>query len=258
VEILKYIVIGLLQGLTEFLPVSSSAHIILAEHWLQLNPPGVTLEVSLHMATLLAVVLVYRRDLWRVLSGRDWKLMGMLALATAVTVALVLPFKDWLKAMTESPMAVYSCGWLLIVTAIWLAVADWRLQHPAAVKPLSWSGAVLLGAAQGIAALDGISRSGATIATAILLGEERSAAARFSFLMSVPVILGAGLVDFMDEGFGAGTAGISQPGLVLGSAAALLAGVVAIYLLLWLLRKARLLWFSAYCLVLGVLALLIG
>lgn len=257
-QILQYIIIGLLQGLTEFLPVSSSAHIVLGEHWLGINPPGVFFEVFLHLATLIAVILVYRADVSRVLCGRDWRLLGLLALATAITVVLIWPFKDELSAMTEAEGAVRGCGIALLITAAWLAVADWRLHRASTPRDISWGGAVLIGIAQAIAALPGISRSGATIGMAIVLGVSREAAARFSFLMSLPIILGAGIIELSDAGDGVSAGAVNYLGFGLAFITALLSGIAAIYLLLWALKRARLLWFALYCCLLGLTAIIIG
>jgi undecaprenyl-diphosphatase len=258
VQVLEYMFIGLLQGLTEFLPVSSSAHIVIAEHWLKLNPPGVLFEVALHVATLLSVVLVYRADLWRLPRGKDWLLLGLLVAATAVTVAIVFPLRDWLSALTDSPQAVRICGALLLVTAGWLALADWRIQAKQPTRLLGWRSALLTGLAQGVAGLPGISRSGATIGTALLCGVPREDAARFSFLLSLPIILGAGLFEVLKARETLVAPGTNLLGLGLAFLVALGTGIGAIYLLLWMLKRARLLWFAAYCVALGVVALIVG
>lgn len=257
-QILKYLIIGLLQGLTEFLPVSSSAHMVIAEHWLKLSTPGIVMEVAFHVATLLAVVLVYRRELWRLVTGRDWRLLGLLAAATAVTVALILPFKDWLSALPDAPNAVRICGAMLLITAAWLALADWRIARSQPTRQLTWVGALLIGLAQGIAALPGISRSGATIGAGLQLGMEREEAARFSFLLSIPVILGAGFFELLDAREQLGGASLDVAGLAVGFVVALLSGIAAIYLLLWMLKRARLAWFAGYAALLGIVALIIG
>jgi undecaprenyl-diphosphatase len=258
VQILEYIFIGVLQGLTEFLPVSSSAHMVIAQHWLKLNAPGILVEVAFHVATLISVVLVYRRDLWRLLCGRNWRLLGLLAAATVVTVLLILPFKNWLSALPDAPGAVHICGAMLLVTAAWLALADWRIARAKPTRELRWPGALLIGLAQGIAALPGISRSGATIGMGLQLGMEREEAARFSFLLSIPVILGAGLLEMLDVKEQLQGVNVNVAGIGLGFVAATLSGIAAIYFLLWMLKRARFAYFAIYAALLGVVALLIG
>jgi undecaprenyl-diphosphatase len=258
VQILEYVFIGVLQGLTEFLPVSSSAHMIIAQHWLRLNTPGILLEVAFHVATLLSVILVYRRELWQLLSGRNWRLLGLLAAATVVTVLMILPFKDWLSALPDAPNAVRICGAMLLVTAAWLAFADWRIAQAKPTRPLRWPGALLIGLAQGIAALPGISRSGATIGMGLQLGLEREEAARFSFLLSIPIVMGAGLLELLDAREQLQGSNFNIAGLSLGFIAATLSGIAAIYFLLWMLKRARFAYFAIYAALLGILALAIG
>lgn len=265
-EILEYALLGLLQGLTEFLPVSSKSHLLLAQHWLHLNPRGVVTEVALHVATLLSVVLVYRGELLRIFRERDWTMIGKLALGSAVTVALILPFKDRIETLADSDAVIPWTGGLLLVTALWLALADWRIRRAKKLdiprKPLTWLGAALVGLAQAVAILPGISRSGSTIGSALQLGEDRDGAARFSFLLSVPVIIGAAVLsipEFKDAlASGAGeTGGINMAGLAVAFFVSMFSGVGAIYMVLWMLRRASLLWFSAYCTLLGIIVLIV-
>lgn len=254
-DIAIYALLGALQGLTEFLPVSSKSHLLLAQHWLGLNPPGVVMEVALHVATLLSVVIVYRSELARLLRGGDWPYLGKLALATAVTVGLILPFKDRIEALADSSAVVPWTGGLLLITAAWLALADRRIRQEGPQRALGWGGAALMGLAQAVAILPGISRSGSTIGAGLQLGEGRDEAARFSFLMSIPVILGAGAMEGKAAVAELSSGGISSAGLAVGFITSLAFGVLAIHLVLWTLRRARLLWFSAYCALLAGITL---
>ena len=258
VELLMYMVLGLVQGLTEFLPVSSSGHLVLAEHWLNFNPPGVLLEITVHMATLLAVILVYWRDLTQTILRRDWRFIGLIMLATAITVAMILPFRDFFEGLTEHPQAVRIIGVELLITAVWLAIADFKLLRGYVSRPASVKEATAIGIAQGISAFPGISRSGATIGAGILMNMERQDAARFSFILSIPVIFGAGILTIPDLAPALASGKANGPGLAIAFIASLVSGIAAIYLLLWLLRKARLLYFSAYCALLGIVALVVG
>jgi undecaprenyl-diphosphatase len=263
VKIFEYILLGIIQGLTEFLPVSSSAHLVLVEHWMGLNPSGVLLEIALHVATLISVLLVYARDLWKIITGRNWRYIGFLFLATCVTVAIVLPANDWLSQLTDSPQAVRICGALLFVTAAWLWFADWRLQQGKREgnngdSSLTWFKAALIGLAQGVAGLPGVSRSGATIGAGIQAGLAREEAARFSFLLSIPIIIGAAAIKAKELSVDVASGTIDPLGLALGFVAAMLMGIVAIYLVLWMLKRARLLYFALYCIAIGTIALIIG
>jgi undecaprenyl-diphosphatase len=258
VEILKYLLLGIIQGLTEFLPVSSSGHLVLAEHYLGLNPPGIALEVAVHVATLASVIIVFWRDIRDIIVKKMWRYLGLLAVSTAITVALILPFKDKLESLADLPQAVRIIGGMLVITAAWLFYADARLRVKNVREDPGWLGAVLLGLAQAIAALPGISRSGATIGAAVQAGLTREAAARYSFLLSVPVIAGAAVLVLPDvaDAFQAGT--LNLAGLGTAMLAALLSGIFAIHTVLWVLKRARLAWFGLYCVIVGALALFFG
>lgn len=257
-QLIIYALLGVLQGFTEFLPVSSSGHLVLAQNWLKLDPPGVVLEVSLHIATLFSVVVVYRKDIVRIIVQRDWRYIWLLAAATAVTVAIALPLKDWLADIADGKYAVRIVGSMLLVTAAWLMFADLRLRKGSENRQLGLLGALFTGLAQAIAAIPGISRSGATIGTLIQLGSPREEAARFSFLMSIPVILGAGIISAKDIGGAIASGGIDPVGLAVAFVLALLSGIAAIHLVLKLLKQARLSMFALYCALLGTLALATG
>jgi undecaprenyl-diphosphatase len=254
VQILQYIILGVLQGLTEFLPVSSKSHLLLGERLLGLDPQGVVLEVALHVATLLSVVIVYGADLLREVRERNWRFFGLIFIALLPLVPL-LPFKDHVEALAERDDVVLLIGLLLLVTAGWLALADWRLRQQRAPKPLNPQHAIWVGVAQAVALLPGISRSGATIGAAIQLGEERARAARFSFVLSIPTILGAAVLKADEIGPALASGEVQLAGLIAGFIAALLSGILAIKLVLWMLQRARLTWFAAYCVALSLFCL---
>ena len=258
VEIIKYMLLGLIQGLTEFLPVSSSGHLVLAEHWLGLNPPGIALEVAVHAATLVSVLVVYWKDILSIFKQSNWRYLLLLLVSTITTVALVLPFKASIEDLTESPVAVRIVGGMLLITSIWLFAADRRLSRPCTETQPGWGSSIAIGISQAFAAIPGISRSGATIGAAIQGGVERGAAARYSFLLSVPLIAGAAALVTPEAitVFREGT--LNLAGLATAMFAAMLSGIAAIHLVLWTLKRARLAWFSLYCVVIGGLALYFG
>jgi len=258
VEVWAFLLLGVIQGLTEFLPVSSSGHLVLAQHWLGIDAPGALTEVALHVATLLSVVIVYWHDIIAIFAQRRWSYLGLLALGTVVTVAIALPAKDWVEALTDAEYAPRVVGAMLLITALWLVLADLRLKRNATKDEPTWLGAGLIGVAQAIAVLPGISRSGATIGAGVLRGVGRAQAARFSFMLSVPVILGAGILKAQNVVPALESGAINAAGLGLAFIAALVFGVLAIYLVLWLLKRARLSYFAAYCALLGIAALIAG
>lgn len=261
-EILKYILLGILQGLTEFLPVSSSGHTTLLAHWWGVDTGGLALTIALHLAATVAVVAVFRADIVRVFRERQWGYLGLVLLATVVAAAIIFPFRHWVEDFAEHPDA-RMVGIALIVTGLWQFLADWRLRRddkagvePQPVTPLR---ATLIGVAMAIAGLfRGISRSGATIGAGVQLGMSRDEAARFSFLCRVPIILLAAAAEWKHASGHLGEGGLPLVPLLAGSVAAIVSGIGAIYLMLWLLRTARLSWFGAYCILMGIAAVAIG
>ncbi|MCB1185615.1 undecaprenyl-diphosphate phosphatase [bacterium] len=261
-QILDFIILGIIQGLTEFLPVSSSGHLVLAQNILGMNPHGVTTEIVLHLATLISVLVVYGRDLLDLLRQGRWNYIGAMALATVVTAALALPFKDRIEAMVDGPQAVHYVGIFLLVTAGLLLLAEFvekRLKAVPGPDPLEtpgWGRALAGGIAQAVAVMPGISRSGSTISMMLLLGLDYGRAARFSFLLSVPAILGAVVLSLPDMAADTASGNVPFAGLLAGFIAAAVCGVLAIRFLLTLLRKRRLYYFSIYCAAVGIWALL--
>ena len=254
----EVIVLAVLQGLTEFLPVSSSGHLTLGRAAFGVEEIGGTLlTVALHVGTLLAVLAVYGKDLVAVLreavSGSPRELL--LILLGSVPAAVVgLGFSDFFHATFERPAVAAAC---LLVTAVWLVVGDLARRRGEAdhVTRVTAVQALAIGCAQAAAIMPGISRSGATIATGLLVGVEARAAARFSFLLSLPAVGGAALVELGDlGGESRGTLMVVLVGMVVAAAV----GVLALRLLLVALRKGAFGWFAAYCAALGAAWLLFG
>lgn len=228
------IVLGLVQGLTEFLPVSSSGHLVMAQTFLGVPSPGVFLEVALHVATLLSVLVVYRMRLWSLVVGlllRDplaLRYIGMLILATLPVVVIGLLFRDAVEAAFDTP---YVTGFMLLVTGFILWSTSLGSGERPHVEP-SPRIALVMGFAQCLALLPGISRSGSTIAAGLWTGFRGEKAAEFSFLMSVPAIAGAAVLQFGEVEAVAFTGA-----LLAGFVAALLSGIAAIVSLVWLVRR---------------------
>jgi undecaprenyl-diphosphatase len=228
------VILGLVQGLTEFLPVSSSGHLVMAQTFLGVPAPGVFLEVALHVATLLSVVVVYRRKLGQLAigaAGRDpesLRYIGMLAVATLPVAVIGWLFKDAIETAFDTP---HVTGFMLLATGVLLwstSVVGTRRPHdqPRIVHALS------MGLAQCLALLPGISRSGSTIAAGLWTGLKGERAAEFSFLMSLPAIAGAAILQISDVR----SATIDGP-LITGFLVALVAGIAAIKSLVWLVRR---------------------
>lgn len=258
------VLLAVLQGLTEFLPVSSSGHLALGRAAMGVREAGLTLDVALHLGTLAAVVIAYRADVARLfldLCAGRLRMWGWLILATLPVAVVGLALKDVLERAADSPR-VAGVGFLC--TALLLLTGEAR--RPPAQRGADdgargadfgnprWSDALVLGCAQAVAIVPGISRSGTTIATAFLRGIPAPQAARLSFLMSLPAVSGAALVELpsaASEGFGGLSTGLVAAAVCLAA----LVGWAALRTLLLVLNRGALRWFAAYCAALGLLAL---
>lgn len=251
------ILLGFVQGATEFLPVSSSGHLVAGQAVLSVNVPGVVFEVAVHVATLLSILVVYRARVATLVSGaargrvEAWRYVGLLIVATIPAVAVGLPFQEPLEALFERPVVV---GLAFLVTGTFLWTTRSALAREGRRQTLGIRDAVLIGLAQAFAMIPGISRSGATVVTALWLRVEPDEAAEFSFLMAVPAIAGAAVLQIPDvlagENGGWGTA------LLLGSVMAAVTGVLAIRTFVAMLRRRSFHVFGVYCWLLGATFLL--
>jgi len=270
------LVLGMLQGLTEFLPVSSSGHLALAQNLFQgFAQPGVLFDVALHLATSVAVVVYFYQDLVSLLkreAGKEavamsgsgemeklgWSLGWPLIAAMVPTGVIGFLLKDRVVASFQKPLFV---GIFLLITALVLFAADlvFRLRKDAllAKDPGLWQ-SLIIGIAQGLAVFPGISRSGATIATGIFTGSRGDYAARFSFLLSVPAVLGASALSLFKErdallGFPAQ----ELWSYLLGMLAAFIVGYFSIKLMFLVVKRVRLSWFGIYCAGVGLATVII-
>lgn len=239
----RAIALGALQGLGEFLPISSSGHLIVVPWLLGWPDHGLAFDVALHMGTLLAVVYAFAGDWWRLLSaglrgarhGRpfaepDGRLLGLLALASIPGAVAGLLLDEWAETVFRSPALV--AGTLAGMGAVLFAADARATQGKGEVASISTRDALLIGLSQAAAIVPGVSRSGATISMALLLGYRREEAARFSFLLATPITLGAALLKVPD------LVGAGQPGLLLaGVLSAAVVGLLSIRLLLAYVRK---------------------
>jgi undecaprenyl-diphosphatase len=248
--LLEAIVLGLLQGLTEFFPVSSSGHLVLAQSLLGVNPPGVSFEVMVHLATVLSVAYLYRRRLAALALGlyrreRDPLIyLGMLLLASVPAALAGTTLATAVERTFDRPVFA---AFNLLVTGSVVYATRWLIDRGNRRDP-GWAGSLGVGVAQAFALLPGISRSGLTVAAALWHRSGREAAAEFSFLLSIPAILGASLLELP-----ALASGAAAPALPLAAAAlaAFLAGVLAIRLFVRWLTVGRFHRFAYYCWLVG-------
>jgi undecaprenyl-diphosphatase len=268
--LLQAILLGTLQGLTEFLPVSSSGHLVLLQHFLGIQEPTLLFDILVHVATLFAVVAIYHRDVWKLVAA-CWPLpmprsapdpptdaelantrrLGYLVLLANVPTALIgLSFASTLERLFMKPWTV---GAALIATGL----ALWSLRYIRAPRVEGsslyvWQ-ALVVGVVQGLALIPGISRSGSTITAALWCGLDREAAARFSFLMAIPAITGAVLLKYDTLSFLSG----GQVWVVLaGMLSALVVGYVALRVLLYFVLRGTFWHFALYCWLLGTVAIM--
>ena len=260
IEMLRALVLGVIQGLTEFLPVSSSGHLELAKWIMQdesLAEQSMLMTVFLHAATALSTLVVFRKEIAEILSGlMQFKWNEELQFSLKIIVSMIpaaivgLLFEEEMELLfTKNILLV---GAMLIVTGLLLFLAD-RAKHTD--KKVSFSSAVIIGISQAIAIMPGISRSGATISTSVLLGIDRERAARFSFLMVVPLIFGKIAKDVLDGAFTQTTTD-AMP-LVVGFVAAFVTGLFACKWMIALVKQSKLTYFSVYCFVVAIISMTI-
>lgn len=255
-EILSAIILGIVQGLTEFLPVSSSGHLELSEAILgkeRLGETTILMTVVLHFATALSTIWVFRKDVWEILSGlvgdAEHQAFAIKIIISMLPAALVgVLMEDQIDALFDNNLLLV-CS-MLLVTAFLLFVAD---RAKTTIKGVSYMDAIIIGLSQAIAILPGISRSGATISTSVLLGVDREKAARFSFLMVVPLIFGKIAKDLLDGDFAAES--VNLVALSAGFIAAFFTGLFACTFMIKLVKKAQLKHFSYYCIVVALIGL---
>lgn len=255
------VLLGVVQGFTEFLPVSSSGHLVVGQALLGIELPGVAFEVAVHFATLVSVLVAYRERVGALMRGSvrldpgTWRYLGLIALANVPAAAVYFLLGDVVEAAFETPAAA-GVAFLVTGGVLWSARAAMRRETPQSAPFPGVRGlgvAMLIGVAQAFALLPGISRSGSTVVAALWLGVASDDAAEFSFLMSVPAILGATLLQLVDAGATAPALGTAP--LVLGAVAAAATGLVAIRIFLAALRARSFHRFAPYPWALGLLFL---
>ncbi len=254
-ETIESIVLGIVQGLTEFLPVSSSGHLVLAQALLGTEPGGgIVFEVAVHLATLAAILLFYRQRVTTLLvdglvGDRDaWRYIMKLALATVPAVCVALFARDWIERQFESLTVVAIC---LIITGfvIW---STRYTQGKGSITEPNWLAALMIGCVQAAAILPGISRSGSTVAIGLALGLAYLAAAEFSFLLGAVAMAGAGILLIPDL---TSVSAADLNAIMFGGGAALISGLLALWSFVWLLKNQRLYLFAVYVWMLGAVTL---
>ena len=247
------VALGVVQGLTEFLPVSSSGHLVLLQKFFGMQEPPLFFDTALHGGTLVAAVIALRADIWTLLKKPFQKMTLLLIIGTLPAVIVALLFKDAVEAAFQSGALL---GPAFLVTALALTLSEVLSRRRGTARPfaaMTAFDAAVIGLCQAAALLPAVSRSGLTLSGALACGIERGAAARFSFLLSIPVILGALVLQL--PGAGSLDPADRLP-LIAGTAAAFITGFLAVTLMLAIVRKNRLFIFAAYTAVLGILCII--
>jgi undecaprenyl-diphosphatase len=252
-SLIQAIILGIVQGLTEFLPISSSGHLVLMQKIFGITEPTLVFDTSVHIGTLIAVFAVFKDDIISILKKPFQKLTLLLLAATIPTAIIGIVFKDTFEQMFHSGSTL---GFEFVATGAILLWSDALKSGRKGVRETTYLDAVFIGVMQGAAIMPAISRSGLTISGALFRNLDREFAARFSFLLSIPAILGAAVFQTKDIIEMGGSSGIDMSALIAGSIAAALAGYVSRKYMLQVLRKGKLKYFAYYVFVLGALVIL--
>lgn len=243
---INYIILGVVQGLTEFFPVSSSAHLVIIQRILNINTNVIATTVVLHLGTSLALILFFFKDILKLL--RDLKLILFILIVTGITGVVGISGKDYFESLFSSVRLIAVA---LLVTGTILILAQKFIQGKR--NKVNFLDAIILGFTQGIAIIPGISRSGTTISTLLFRKIDRQTAFRMSFIASIPAVLGAALLESKNIALNFHD---NANNLAAGFFSSFLTGLIALWALKLIIHKAKLYYFGYYCIIIGVASLL--
>ncbi|MFW6306576.1 MAG: undecaprenyl-diphosphate phosphatase [Bacillota bacterium] len=253
-EFIKVIILGIIQGVSEFLPISSSGHLVLFKQLMNVEA-GLVLDTFLHFGTLIAVIFVFREDVKNMIMFKgEYKKYNLYIIIGSIPAAFVgFLFEDFFEGINSNVTLV---GFMLIVTAIILYLSDKISSKDYDISDMNYKDSIFIGLAQAFAIFPGISRSGSTIVGGLIRGLDRKFAARFSFLLSIPVITGATLLQVkrLTE---VTITGINYPELIAGMVASIITGYFSIKLLMKLINMKKLKYFAYYCFSLGLILIFV-
>lgn len=264
-NILESIILGLVQGLTEFLPVSSSGHLQIAKALLNVDiPDNLSFDVTLHVATVLSTIVVLHKEVFSLISGvlkfqyNEQTQYFLKLLLSMIPVGLVgFLLDDQINDMLNSPAILLIVGAMLLLTALLLTFATYAKPRPK--DKISYGNAFVIGLGQALASMPGLSRSGTTIATGLLLGNKKESVAQFSFLMVIIPILGKAFLDIISGDMSnsiSGPNGIGVEALIAGFISAFVAGAFACKVMIELVKRSKLVWFAIYCAIIGSISII--
>jgi undecaprenyl-diphosphatase len=261
-SIIEAIIFGIVQGVSEFLPISSTAHIVITEHLLDLHFPGLGFEVFLHLASILAVILYFRKDLWQIIIGFfsyftnksaenriHFYFSVYIIIATMITGILGILLEGYIGEQMKSPLmisiALFTTGIFLVIIERFHKIGNRTAKD---MRPLD---SIIVGLGQTIAIIPGISRSGSTLITALWIGLDRNTAVRYSFLLAIPIILGSSVLT-LDEASSNVFSSIGTTSLIIAFITTFAFSLLGIKWLIEFLKRSKLIYFAAYCFVLAV------
>ncbi|MBR0122474.1 MAG: undecaprenyl-diphosphate phosphatase [Bacteroidales bacterium] len=255
------LLLGLIQGLTEFLPVSSSGHLELGKALLNVDiTENLLFTVVVHIATVLSTIVVFRKEIGKLFVGffskgkNDEKSFVWKLLLSAVPVAIVgFLFKDYVDELFDGRIILVGC--MLLVTAAFLTISYFVKKGD---REINWLDALIIGVGQAVAVMPGLSRSGTTIATGMMIGNKPSVLAKFSFLMVIIPVLGEMFLDLVGGDIATAAGSIGTIPLLVGFLAAFLSGLFACKWMIRIVSKGKLIWFAVYCVVIGIIAIICG
>ena len=267
---LQAVVLGLVQGLTEFLPVSSSGHLTLLKELFGVNADNLSFEVVVHAATVLSTIVAFRKDIADLLKGffkfeYNSQMQYILKIGVSMIPIFIVGvfFKDVVTEIFGAGLLIVGC--MLVVTALLLTLAEFlsarqlsRKVSSGTPKEVGYKEAFVMGLAQSVAVLPGLSRSGTTIATGLMLGVDKKSVAKFSFLMVLVPILGEAFLELVSGEMSVASSGISTSALLLGFVSAFVSGYLACRWMIAIVQKAKLRYFSIYCLCAAILCFLLN
>ena len=254
---LQALILGIVQGLTEFLPVSSSGHLVIIGKILDVKIDDLTFPIAVHAATVLSTLTVLGNEIWKIIQGlfkfkwnEETQYFSKILLSMIPVAIVGLFFKKYVETIFDNLLLV---GLMLMVTAALLIFTHFA--KPRRKENISFKDALIIGIAQAIAIFPGLSRSGATISTGILLKNKKSMVTQFSFLMVIIPILGDAFLDLMKGSFSHTQSGISTSSLLIGFLAAYISGTIACKWMINIVKKGQLIYFAYYCIIAAVFAI---
>ena len=257
--VFESVILGAVQGLTEFLPVSSSGHLQIAKALLGVEiEENIAFDVTLHAATVLSTIVILWPEVKRILTGlfsrhfNEEQAYVLKLILSMIPIGIVgFALKDYFEMMLQSPYILTIVGCMLLLTAVLLSFAYYA--RPRLKENISYRDAFIIGLAQAVAAMPGLSRSGTTIATGLLLGNKKAAVAQFSFLMVLAPILGEMLLNVVKGEVAFSSIGVAP--MVAGFVTAFVVGCLACKFMLGIVQKGKLIWFAVYCAIAGVVSI---